>query len=111
MFSGKEFLFDGPPWDAADLLGRGVAVDGRGQRLVAAVRAVVRVREARAVPVHALLGADAAVVQVAVRRVVLDQRSLLYHYALSERPLGARVLILKVLYRTRSIGVERSPAI
>lgn len=67
MFGRNEFLFDGPPRDAADLLWRDVAVDGRGKRLVAAVRAVVRVRglprQARA---HALLAADAAVVQVPV---------------------------------------------
>lgn len=115
-FSGKEFLFDGPPWDAADLFGRDVAVDGGGQRLVAAVGTVVRVRglprEARAVPVHALLAADPAVVQVAVRRVMFDEWSLFYHYVLGERTFGGRVgLVLKVFYGSRSVGVERGPPV
>lgn len=74
-------MFDGPPRDAADLLGRSVAVDGGREGLVSSVRAVVSVRgltrEARTVAVHALLGADPAVVQVAVRRVMLDEGSLL----------------------------------
>lgn len=84
VLSGKELLLDRPPRNATDLFRRvPVAVDGRRQRLVPAVRAVIRVgglavqTRAVSVPIDALLAAYPAVVEISVGSVMLEKRILL----------------------------------
>lgn len=107
MFSGKEFLFDRPPRDAADLLGRGAAVDGGGQRLVPAVRAAVGVGGLARQPRAAARLAELAVRRVArrelaVRRVARGELAVRRVAAERER------LLLEVLDGARARGGRRA---
>lgn len=115
VLSGKELLLDRPPGNATDLLRRvPVVVNGRRQRLVPAVRAIVRVgglavqTRAVSVSVDALFTAYSAVVQVPVRGVMFEKRIFVY-----DRVPGLGVehlrVVVEVFYGAGAAGVEDFP--
>lgn len=107
MFSGKEFLFDRPPRDAADLLGRGAAVDGGGQRLVPAVGAAVGVGGLAREPRAAARLAELAVRRVA-RRELAVRRVARGELAVRRVAAEREGLLLEVLDGARARGGRRA---